>query len=411
MHTAPPTARISRDATRFTVTVRRLDDAPEIAQLVELHDDNATLTRGRDAVFAAITRALARGERLELVPVVRSVSSESDDAAGLRAAVLHDPASRSETSSTLSLQTPQDMHLLGLRLERPSSRAAREVYATLLGVDVGELRGAENRGVWRWYVSDRTVRWAPLEGAPWALRWKARRSACRAPRELWELLASRLIIPPEWVGTDEREFFDAPSRSEKATTADCPVTLHSALALASDVEGMASAERLVFEAVGALAPWGTPRPAKIRWSACGATRHWYDYNRAAVIPGFLSDLVDRSEVELARRRPFLSALERAADVHYSRSHVARCLVELSLAWRQWCAEDRRVPGRSADWPTTVDAGSRRRSARAWHCPEALAGKRFRDLVDPTVPLLGIVSLGYTPDAITAAAATICYRVR
>ena len=181
MHTAPPTARISRDATRFTVTVRRLDDAPEIAQLVELHDDNATLTRGRDAVFAAITRALARGERLELVPVVRSVSSESDDAAGLRAAVLHDPASRSETSSTLSLQTPQDMHLLGLRLERPSSRAAREVYATLLGVDVGELRGAENRGVWRWYVSDRTVRWAPLEGAP-AVHHRAHRVVAPQPK-------------------------------------------------------------------------------------------------------------------------------------------------------------------------------------------------------------------------------------
>ena len=43
----------------------------------------------------------------------------------------------------------------------------------------------------------------------------------------------------------------------------------------------------------------------------------------------------------------------------------------------------------------------------------LGGMRLveRQNLKSTVPLLGIVSLGYAPDAITAAAATICYRAR
>lgn len=106
VNTPPPLSRVTLDATRLTVTVRRTEDAPEIAQLVDLHDGDATVARGRDAAFAAITRALARGERLEIAPVVWAVSAKSDEAVALHAAVQHDPASRDEPSFMRSLQTP-----------------------------------------------------------------------------------------------------------------------------------------------------------------------------------------------------------------------------------------------------------------------------------------------------------------
>ncbi len=310
-----------------------------------------------------------------------------------------------------SLQSPQDAHLLGQRVERPSNRRAREVYAAFLGVDARELERAESGGVWRWFASDRTVRWAPREGAPWAMRKKARRDACESPRELWELLAARGIIPAGWIGSEDREFYDAPARGESAVSSECPVTLEAALKLASDVDGVVSAEHLMHEAAGLLAPWGTPRPAKLRWSAFPTHREWYQEGHAGVIPPFLADLVERTENGLARRRDFVSEFERGTEVPPRRTFVAQRLLELSLAWRQWCAEDRRVPETRADWPPTFDPNPRARE-RAWmRCPKPLVGKPFRELVDPTPPLLAIVALGYTPDMINSQTAMIGYRAR
>ncbi len=406
-----------REATRFTATVRHLDGAPDVAQLVELRSGDVIVAQGRDAALSVITRSLARGERVELVPSVRVVAETSDEAVGLRAAGLRDPTAGVAASLMLEVATPQDMHQLGLRLDRPVKRRAREAYAALLGVDPGDLRGSEDGGAWRWYVSDRTVRWAPQEGAPWALRWKTKRGACPTPRELWERLASRSVLPMDWVGSAAREFREAPTRGAKVVTMDTPVTMHSALLLAGDIDGMVSAEALMREAASALSPWGAPNPARIRWSTVGEGVRWYEDAGAPVIPSALDDLVERTADAKARRRPFLVALERAADVHYSGSFVAQRLVELHLAWRQWCAEDRVVPERLEDWPATRD------SRPSWRPPRAgggafgrgrldeLAGRRFRDLIDPTGPLLAVVSLGYAPNSVTAEAATICYRIR
>ena len=130
-----------------------------------------------------------------------------------------------EANASWSLQTPHDAYLLGLRVEHPANRSAREVYAAFLGVEPHTLRATEGGGVWRWFASDRTVRWAPQERAPWAWRKKATRDACESPRELWERLAARGILPPTWVDSVEREFFDLPARSEALVITDAPLTL------------------------------------------------------------------------------------------------------------------------------------------------------------------------------------------
>lgn len=407
----------SLHTTHATVTVRRLDDAPEVAQVVSLRfegHDGAPTVHGRDAVMAALTQALARGERVELTPRVESVSAVSDEAAGLRAsASLRESLTRREPA-TASFDTPLDMHGLGLRLDRPASRSAPSVYAALLGVDEGALRGAEEGGVWRWYASDRTVRWAPQEGAPWALRWKATRSACQTPRELWERLVARSILPMDWVGGGGRLFGDPPARGERDRTDDVPLNIVAALALASDIDGVIRAEALMHEAAQALAPWGARSPSAVCWRVARdrSTRRSFE-QRIEVVPDALFGLVERTEAATAPRKVFLAAFDRAADVHYSRSWVARALIELRLAWRLWCDEDRRVPARIDDWPP-IDEAARwyfGRDSRTWKCPAGLAGRRVRDLADPTQPLLGIVSLGYRPGRISAAAATLHHRVR
>ncbi len=118
----------------------------------------------------------------QLVPRVEVVAADGTEVAAMRATVsLHDPGARHQLAPAPSLSSVQDAHLLGLRLDRPQQRSARAVYAAFLRMDERDLRGTEDGGAWRWYPSDRTVRWAPVEGAPWARRWKATSSRWEAP--------------------------------------------------------------------------------------------------------------------------------------------------------------------------------------------------------------------------------------
>lgn len=95
--------------------------------------------------------------------------------------------------------------------------------------------------------------------------WCFEDTACVA--ELWETLATRGVIPAEWVG-DERRVFDCDP--DAATTAACnacgrvdaehpmahPPDVGCCLALASDPVGVATAEALAREVAARLVPWG-----------------------------------------------------------------------------------------------------------------------------------------------------------
>jgi hypothetical protein len=158
--------------TRVTALVRRIADDPTVTQLVSLaFGGTDDVVHGREAILAALGQRLARGERIELVPSVEVVPAGGAEVQAMRAAAaFHDPGARHQLALAPSLASPQDAHLLGLRIDRPAQRMARPAYAAFLGVEARDLRGAEDGGVWRWYASDRTVRWAPAEGAPWAQR-------------------------------------------------------------------------------------------------------------------------------------------------------------------------------------------------------------------------------------------------
>lgn len=391
--------------------MRSVADDPAVTQLVALSfggPDEAV--HGRDAILAALAHRLARGERVELVPRVEVVAADGTEVAAMRAAVsLHDPGARHQLALAPSLSSVQDAHLLGLRLDRPQQRSARAVYAAFLGMDERELRGTEDGGAWRWYPSDRTVRWAPVEGAPWARRWKATRAACTTPSELWERLVARSILPQDVVDGSARVFFGRSQRNVAVDEGDVPRSFTAALLLASDADGLRCAEALAKEAVTALAPWNDLRPRRVGWVDEGGIRahprrRWHRAGSAVAtaLPAALWELIEQTEAATAERRPFVTALERAANASAARPDIAIDLVEAHLAWRRWCADDRAVPATPADWPVVSSRWSRNHASATghlssrWEAPEAVVGRRFRALLDPTRPLVGLLALGYTP---------------
>lgn len=411
-----PTILPAQTAVRLIATVRQIESEPDLVRVIELRREGIAepIARGAEAVLGALARALAEGTRVELLPHVETVSPSSREGEGLRASVLL-AGSPSASRQGLLLATPQDFHLLGLRLERPSQPRAPDACAALLGVNASELRGGTPDGVWRWYPSDRTVRWAPTEGAPWALRWKATRSACLTPGELWETLAARGVIPDDWVESVARDFYDAPRRGDKSVASGVPVNFASALLLGADIEGARHAEVLMQEALSALRPWGVSACARVRWCPPGAAPSRYAEPEAPPLPSVLTDLIERTEAGVTHRKPFLTALERAADARLNRVHVALPLAEAHLAWRTWCAEDRIVPSRIEEWPKTEETPRWRTvtswGSPRWRAPQELVGKRFRDLSDPTRPLLAILALGYTPGFATGECVLLHYRLR
>lgn len=125
------------------------------------------------------------------------------------------------------------------------------------------------------------------------------------PAELWEALATRGVIPLEWVtawdtkspcGHRWRDILrdvwrtDAPcpecvraraparifDHGEGCYPAEWPRNVAACVALASDPVGITQAEALAREAVARLAPWGAPQPHRVVWrvGAWDAQRSW-----------------------------------------------------------------------------------------------------------------------------------------
>jgi hypothetical protein len=104
-----------------------------------------------------------------------------------------------------------------------------------------------------------SLHWVSREGsAPVARVEKAPKDRVRDPREAWEQLAARGVIPDDWVGSNARRF-------ARGQYASAPPTLAGVIAIASDPEGILEVERLGREVAGRLTDWGVGRGARVVW--------------------------------------------------------------------------------------------------------------------------------------------------
>ena len=204
------------------------------------------------------------------------------------------------------------------------------------------------------------------------------------PGEALELLAARELIPMSWPVGTERGF----ARGSCATcgrvqehTSRCPHKdrslaelivrapphLASVVTLASDPEGVSTAEALAREAVARWEPWSGMRPKRVCWA--------------------IGSILGKETDHPGPRGPWMAA-RRAAEIAGSYAPVA--------------AFDKRVTGRaqqfsdafygSQEWSY---AASRRLAVQPGpKTPEPLVGRRFAELPDPFAPALAIWALGY-----------------
>jgi hypothetical protein len=236
-------------------------------------------------------------------------------------------------------------------------------------------------------------------------------SASDDAAEVWETLAARGVIPSEWMGDGERVFAEderPPALAERAFNdqptyaavqryleegprlCDVPPTVAAACALASDVQGMTTAERVAREAVRRLAVWGAPQPHRVCWRIVDPDR-WetqpgdYRHMPAAIAVGCAFAMTPSAEKNLLRAR---------AHVFGTPAWRASFTWECTAHWRYLAR------GRAQIAPPRSDVLDRLDSGGYPTIPKPLRGKRFSELENPFEPLLSLWASGYALDAIT-----------
>lgn len=189
--------------------------------------------------------------------------------------------------------------------------------------------------------------------------------------EAWETFVARGIVPEQWVGDPARCFVLASPVDGREVRLDHPGTASAAVALASDVEGLASAEALAREFLARAAPWRGAAPFVVAgWKVEGR----YDAHRLGAYQ------------PLARIHGALLVAAKgavAASVVAQRRALGRAppqlvrLAEVDAYWRYAVAEGLRVP--ALEW-----------------LPPDLGGTRFEDLPSPCPPLAELWATGYVP---------------
>lgn len=160
--------------------------------------------------------------------------------------------------STSATQRAEQLARAFLRPKRPRLADALEVVT---GVDRAFIDEALAR---KWSVRFNKhhcfVEWIERDesGKPRPRVEMGPKDRVRDPREAWEMLAGRGVIPDDWVGGSARRF----SRGQFAAA---PPTLAGVVAIAADPEGVLEAERLAREVAGRLTDWGVGRGARVVW--------------------------------------------------------------------------------------------------------------------------------------------------
>jgi hypothetical protein len=286
-----------------------------------------------------------------------------------------------------------------LRPPRPRMADVLEVVTGIHRSTIDEAMSAR-----RWHIgfdSHRsTLEWVVFAGGRWTTKVVTEKQQCVTdPREAWELLSSRGVIPDDWVGTNARRF----ARGLRAAT---PPTMGGVVAIASDPEGVLEAERLAREVAGRLNEWGVGRAPRVVWHVDDALR-W-------VTSGSVNERAGRVELALPggevmhellsaigytvpsvssgprwgprRRGALLQPVELSGDAELFLEYVGdrnalpiANLLDAHQAWRAACAADREL---------TITVPER--ETGQW----VVRNELVRNLPDPFEPLFMLLERGY-----------------
>ncbi len=234
------------------------------------------------------------------------------------------------------------------------------------------------------------------------------------PREAWEALASREIVPLSWVGASERTFRNGWMRMY-------PPTVEAALMLGSDAEGVLTAEALVRECAARLAELGYPTTpaAPVQWWMVPPSRNtralqvdgvWWELGRFA--RASVNQLVwlknvppeDRTSTALFRGASEGRTLVDPRRGPSPGAEVVGHFVDAAMrslwsarAWYLAARDGILLPARRAwgdEAPPARDA-----SVEGVTRDGAWAGRAIGEAPDPFDPLLRLWATGYAPGSL------------
>lgn len=226
-------------------------------------------------------------------------------------------------------------------------------------------------------------------------------------RESWERLASRGLIPADWIDHPRRAFVvDARRAVATGLATDATPTVRvpgqgPAVLLASppdpvvafvigrDAVGVATAEDLARELVARLAPFaprGAPRPDRVAWTVIHHDPKTFPRSERTGLSGVTvaSNLVARATGARPSDVARYTALAQPGDLRGLREIIARPVLD-ELRWRAASAEGLTLP--------TATQGA----------PAAVAGRGFRDVASPFDALVELWRTGYAVERVTAEA--------
>lgn len=206
-------------------------------------------------------------------------------------------------------------------------------------------------------------------------------------REAWEALVVRGLVPgPERAdrGAFRERALPAegprwePLRDDRTASNDPPLpdSIDAAVTLACDPRGVAQAGVLALAFAAHSLPWELPSaprvaPTRVAWKVVAAERWHQDYlrrYRMAMIVHELAALLRVRAPTLASVRSVRAVLDLTGEAYSHRVAEDAAAYEL---WQQVTARDLRRPD----------------------------GTRYRELPDPTTPLIDLWSTGYALDAV------------
>lgn len=243
---------------------------------------------------------------------------------------------------------------------------------------------------------------------PRCARMKEARAAVEGvkdPREAWEALAAREIIPMAWVGAPGRIFRNGWKKSY-------PPTVEAALRLGSDAEGVLTAEALMRECALRLCELGyaVEPEAPVRWWVVVPSRNvmeltvdeaWWQlgrFARAAVGQNLgLNNIPIDDHTSTAFFRganggraltdPRTGGVTRGAEVVWHFVDAAMRALWSTRGWYLAARDGVTLPEREGRWASETE---RVLGGGRW------AGRAVGEAPDPFEPLLALWATGYAP---------------
>lgn len=228
-----------------------------------------------------------------------------------------------------------------------------------------------------------------------------------SPADAWERMATRAIVPFDWVGSSARGFVgyapDAPL--DLARVSETPPTTAACVAFASDAPGVLAAEELAREMLARemlarLAPWTSVAPRRIVWASGDAVLPlsldasgfaWLDRDlyrtcaRWAKVPYARHHRSDRSQARRAARQRLTSERSERWRTLFEApldDRVATLSHDLALTLRLWNLAAREHLHLALHG--TIVPGRRR----------TLVATPVARIASPFEPLLALYGLGY-----------------